>query len=516
MTASLPRDSDAALWDESEADSMMAEGLSPQPDREVELKLDLDPSDIERLAGSAFFAGSAEQAQESTYYDTESDTLRQAGLSLRVRRAGKRYVQTVKAAGAAAAGLFSRAEWERDLADAQPVLDEGARPLDALLASSGPLEPAFRVDVARRTACVDRHGGSIEIVLDRGRISSSGQEEPVCEVELELKAGDSAALFATAREIDAIVPLRLGVLTKSERGYRLRNAHPDKAVKSEPIALDDGMTSATGFQMIAYACLRQFRLNEAILMRTGAADALHQSRVALRRLRSALSIFKPMLADHRHEAIRTELQWISGALGEVRNLDVLIDRVGDKRAAKPLRKARERAYAAARQALDSPRQRMSMIDLAEWLATGEWLVAPGTAELRGRPLPEFAGEVLDRYRRKVKRHGEGLTGLNDDERHEVRIQAKKLRYSAEFFTPLFAGEGRTRRRKVFLGALEDLQNELGKLNDLAVTPALLDQLGLAETALAQTLTADADARGKLLDRAARAHDRLIATKQFWR
>ncbi len=516
MTASLRRESDAALFDESRAESILAAGLPAAQDQEIELKLDLDPSDIERLAGSAFFAGAAEQNQESTYYDTTSDTLRQAGLSLRVRRTGKRYVQTVKAAGVAAAGLFARAEWERDLPDAQPVLNETGRPYDALLASSGPLEPAFRVDVARRTAWIDRHGGSVEIVLDRGRISSNGFEEPVCEVELELKGGNSAALFATAREIGAIVPLRLGVLTKSERGYRLRQANPDKAVKSEPVALDSGMSAATGFQAIAYACLRQFRLNEAVLARTGSADALHQSRVALRRLRSGLSIFKPMLADDRYEAIRAELRWISNALGEARNIDVLLDRVADRRAAKPLRKARERAYAAARQALDSPRLRASMLDLAEWIATGPWLAAPEMADARDRPLYEFAVEVLDRYRRRVKRSGHGLAHLDDEDRHEVRIQAKKLRYSAEFFAPLFASEPRSRRRKVFLGALEDLQNELGKLNDLAITPALLEQLGLAETPLARELDADPETQGKLLDRAGRAHDRLIATKQFWR
>jgi triphosphatase len=513
MTASLRRESEAAQLDERSAEKGIAVGLPAG--QEVELKLDLNPADMDRLARSALFAGAAEQDQESTYYDTSNEALRQAGLSLRVRQTGKRYVQTLKAASAAAAGFFARSEWERDVPDAQPVLDESGRPFDALLAS-GPLEPAFRVDVARRTTCVERHGGSIEIVLDRGRICSSGREEPVCEVELELKAGDSAALFATARDIDAIVPLRLGVLTKSERGYRLRQASLDKAVKAEPVALDDGMSSATGFQTIAYACLRQFRLNEAILARTGAADALHQLRVSLRRLRSALSIFKPMLADRRYETIRAELRWISNALGEARNIDVLFDRVPDRRKAKPLRKAREQAYIAAREALGSPRLRVAMIDLAEWIATGEWLAAPNRAEARDRPLPEFAVEVLGRYRRRVKRSGHGLAKLDDEDRHEVRIQAKKLRYSAEFFASLFASESRTRRRKVFLGALENLQNELGKLNDLAITPPLLDQLGLAGTPLADALTTDGETRGKLLDRAERAHDRLIATKQFWR
>jgi inorganic triphosphatase YgiF len=490
--------------------------LSVEQGQELELKLDLALSDCDRLAASAFFADAVEQKQESVYYDTITDTLRRSGWSLRIRRTGRRYVQTIKAAGAAAAGIFARSEWERALADGQPVLDESGPPVAALLASSDRLEPAFRVNVSRLTADLDRHGGSIEIVLDRGRILASGQTEPVCEIELELKGGAAAALFATAREIAAIVPLRLGVLTKSERGYRLREIDPDKAVKSEPIALDCAMSAAAGFQAIAYACLRQFRLNEAILARTGAPDALHQLRVALRRLRSALSIFKPMLADGRFEAIRGELRWITLALGEARNIDVLLNRMSDENAAIPLREARERTYAAVREALDSARLRALMIDLTEWLATGEWLVAPADSGARDRPLTAFAVDVLDRYRRRLKRSGHALAELDDDERHGVRIQAKKLRYSAEFFAPLFTGERRTRQRKAFLDALEDLQNELGELNDLAITPALLERLGLARTPLAAALEADLDRRGKTLDRAASAHGLLMASKRFWR
>lgn len=489
-------------------------GLAAAQNHELELKLDLSPSDADRLAASEFFHGSLEQAQESTYYDSVTDMLCRAGLSLRVRRTGQQYVQTIKAAGVAA-GLFSRSEWERKLPGPAPVVDETVPPLAALLASSDRLEPCFRVEVNRRTALVERHGGSIELVLDRGLILASGQSEPVCEVELELKGGDPASLFATAREIDALVPLRLGVLTKSERGYRLREIAPDKAVKAEPIALDKAMTAAAGFQAVAQACLRQFRMNEAILLRNGAADALHQIRVSLRRLRSALSIFKPMLADDRFEPIRGELRWITGALGDARNIDVLIARIADDPAAEPLREARKGAYAAAREALASSRLRALMIDIAEWLATGAWLVAPTENDLRDRPVADFARETLARYRRRVKRSGHGLAELDDDERHAVRIRAKKLRYSAEFFAALFAGDRRTRRRKLFLEALEELQTALGELNDLAIAPALLQRLGLVGTPTAAALTSDAGGRDEMVGRAARAYGALIAAKPFW-
>jgi inorganic triphosphatase YgiF len=502
----------AANWDEGSVRDRVRAGDA----REIELKLVLDGADAERLLASPLFARSAEEPLESIYFDTITDSLREEGLSLRVRRTGERFVQTIKAAGGASAGPFDRAEWEREVVASWPVLDDASPRIGPLLAAADRLEPVFGIAMLRRTACVDHHDSSVEISLDRGRVRASGQEREICEVELELKHGEAAALFAMAREIGRVVPVRLGVLTKSEQGYRLREVDPDKPVKAEPIALDATMSCATGFQLIAHACLRQFRLNEAIFLRTEAAGALHQMRVALRRLRSALSIFKAILEDGRFETIRSDLRWITGALAHGRNIDVLLDRIEDDAAAAPLREERGRAYAAARQALESVRQRTQMIDLVEWIATGDWLVAPVDAAACDRPLSDFAADALDRYRRRVRHHGAGLAGLDDEARHRVRIETKKLRYSAEFFAPLYGGHGSRHHCRDFLGALEDLQSELGALNDVAITPALLEQLDLAQTPLAAMLAVDPDGRGAMIERAALAHEKLVAAPRFWR
>ncbi|WP_116090082.1 CHAD domain-containing protein [Sphingomonas crusticola] len=482
---------------------------------EIELKLEADPGGLDALAQAPILADAKLDAREqvSTYFDTPRRELRAAGVSLRIRRIDARYVQTVKAEGASAAGLFARPEWEGDVPDEAPVIDEAAGPLTTLLSEKvlGSIAPAFTVEVTRSTGRFHYEGGEIEVVLDRGRIFTGNRTVPVNEVELELKAGRSDALFALARAMNAVTPLRLGVLSKSERGYRLAGKANPKSLKAEPVVVGANMSVAEVFQAVAGACLRHFRLNEAILERTGGAEALHQARVALRRLRSALSLFKPLLADDRFEWMRTELRWLAATLGEARDIDVLLGRA-EAGSVKLLRVARSRAYADVHAALSSQRARDLMIDLSEWIAIGRWRMEPADPGLRDRRADRFAAEMLQQLRRRLKRRGRELLQLSDEERHEVRILAKKLRYASEFFVGLFSGKKVERRSTRFLAALETLQQHLGDLNDLAHGPSVLARLGID----VGDEGVPAERREKLLGKAAEAHAELADTKPFWR
>ncbi|MEG3166138.1 CHAD domain-containing protein [Sphingomonas sp. PB2P19] len=485
---------------------------------EFELKLDVEPASLDALMRSPWLNSDAavDRAQESVYFDTPDRALNAAGFSLRVRTIGDRHIETVKAEGAAAAGLFVRPEWERTIDRAEPVLD--GSPLRGVIAEAEleRIGRAFAVSVMRKTVLVERPGASIELVFDRGTIRAGDRAAPVHEIELELKHGDAAALFAFAREIDETAPVRLGVLTKSERGYRLGTALPDKPAKAAPLALDADATTRAGFQAIVGACLRQFRLNEAILMRTGSGGALHQARVALRRLRSALSTFRHVVDDDRYDPLRIELRWIAAALGEARNLDVLLERIDDDAAAAPLRAAHGRAYADVQTALASARLRHAMLDLSEWTAIGAWLSDPATPDARDQPIAAFAATALERHRRRLKRLGRKLDRVDDAQRHAARIEAKKLRYATEFFAGLFGGKKATRRHKAFSAALETLQTQLGDLNDLATAPQVLADLDLLGTPTAFALQPDLSRRGPLLDRAVDAYDQLMDSKPFWR
>jgi CHAD domain-containing protein len=275
------------------------------------------------------------------------------------------------------------------------------------------------------------------------------------------------------------------------------------------------MNAARAFQEIARACLGQFRLNVPLVLDHRDAAALHQSRVAVRRLRSALSMHKPLFRDGRAVALKDELRWLAGEMGKARDLDVLIGRAGDGALADRLLKVRGDAYANAVAALESARARALMIDTVEWIETGDWLSDPKRRDRRELPAGLFAARGLDRLRRRVKKDGRHLAKLGDEARHELRKDAKKLRYAAEFFAALNDRKRERRRHKRFVSTLAALQDKLGALNDLATAPELLRRLDLADDPRAIALLG-ADRTEDLIDAAAQAHDALVDAKPFWR
>jgi len=341
-------------------------------------------------------------------------------------------------------------------------------------------------------------------------VAANGRSWPVCEIELELKSGSPAALFALARELGRSMSLRLGMLAKSERGYRLLAGSDSGAFKPTPLTLPPGTSTAGAFAAIVANCLEQFRLNEDLLRRDACPEALHQARVALRRLRSALSIFRRIVDDGEFARLRDDCRWLAATLGEARDLDVLMGR-SDAAAAERIGPARDDAYARVMEALASVRSRWLMIDLAQWAALGAWRTEPSDVALPTGPAEAFAAATLDRLRRRVKRRGRDLLALSDEQRHRVRIEAKKLRYATDFFAGLFPGEKAKKRHAAFLDALKKLQGHLGDLNDLATGPLVLARLGLKGGGQPSD-----GQRSALLVKAANAHREFAETRQFWR
>jgi triphosphatase len=481
---------------------------------EIELKLELSPTDADRLIGSELFANDAKVAKlVSTYFDTSAHAVAKAGYSLRIRRSGKTRIQTIKADGPAAAGLFVRTEWERAVDEDVPVLDH-TTPLPTVLgAEAAAVAPLFEVKVERSKWTVVEEGTKIEVVLDRGDVVSGDRSEPICEIELELIHGDPSALFGFARKIDAIVPVHLGAVTKSERGYRL-DAPELVCIKAEPLALNVDVRLSDAFKRAIHACIRQFRLNEALLVKNRDAHALHQARVAVRRMRSAFSIFKPMIGDDG-AALRDELKWLASILGNARDLDVLLGRASPGPLYDRLTSAREQAYDDLFGTLAGQRARVIMLDVAHWVSQGRWNDGEGGDVDGAQPAKIFAADALSRFRRRIKRRGKNLASADDAARHDVRKDAKKLRYASEFFASLFSRKREQRRQKRFVAALEGLQDRLGALNDLATAPAVLKRLGWGDEVGAAELLAGDAGKKKLLRRADDAYDELFDTKKFW-
>ncbi len=481
---------------------------------EIELKLELTLADAERIVASKLFGESVKVAEQvSTYFDTADKEVAKAGFSLRIRRTGDTRIQTIKADGASAAGLFARTEWERSVDDDRPVLDY-ATPLPTVLgdAAAG-IAAMFVVRVERSKWLVVEEETKIEVVLDRGEVSVGDECEPICEIELELKLGDPAALFGLARKIDAIAPVRLGVVTKSERGYRLTEVRP-ASIKAEPVLLDPEVSTADAFKRIVQTCIRQYRLNEALLLSNRNPAALHQARVAIRRMRSAFSIFKPMIGDDGG-GLREELKWLASILGEARDLDVLLDRAPPGILKDRVAAEREAAYDHVLDILGSQRARTIVLNVAHWITQSRWISGENAEVDGGQPALVFAAAALTRFRRRVKKGGKNLAQIDDEARHEVRKNAKKLRYASEFFASLFTRKREQRRHQHFVAGLEELQDRLGALNDLATAPEVLNRLGLAEEAGAAALVESRTTKKKLLARAEEAHEELFDLKKFW-
>jgi inorganic triphosphatase YgiF len=490
-------------------------GMASEP-LEIELKLEIDAADAARFAEAPVLAGLKSERQDllSTYFDTPDEDLRRKGYGLRIRRKGEKRIQTVKAEGEGAAGLFVRPEWECEVKGDRPVLDATAGPLAELFAPNllATLEPIFETRVTRTLFDAVIEGAAIELALDVGEAVAGPRSTPLSEVELELKSGNPRALFDLARRLDEHVPLRLGVRSKSETGCGLTGDRKRRAIKAEPVELDRAGDARDAFAAIAHGCIRQFRLNESGVMTAGTAGSIHQARVGLRRLRSAFSLFKPLLAgDDRADLLKLELKWLAAELGEVRNLDVLIPRMSEGVRAQ-LQVVRERALEHVRASLASARTRLLMIDLAEWLAIGDWRVDPADPALAARLAPDFAADVLDRHRRKIRKRGKHLARLDDEHRHEVRIEGKKLRYAAEFFGSLYPGKKARRRHKAFVSAVEDLQDALGELNDFVTGPEVLARLGIEE----KLPSLGKREQREMLEGAEDSLETLLDVKRFWR
>ena len=480
---------------------------------ETELKLELTMECAAALEAQSLLPGMPSiSEQHSIYFDTPDLLLFKSGLSLRIRQSDGMRVQTVKADGAFAAGLFVRTEWQQRVHDDQLVLYE-TNPINALLHDRmRDISPIFHVYINRQTWIIEQGKARIEIAIDRGEVVAHDRCSAICEIELELKRGSPSALFGWARKIDAVARAHLGILSKAERGYRLRGAIVD-SVKAEPVILERDATVEATFQKIARTTLRQFRLNEALIDLRN-PHALHQARVGLRRLLSAMTIFKCVQADAQFPIIRDGLRWLTGELGKARNFDVLVSRAEFKPIYEQLEAARIESYSNVAVALRSARTRSLMIDIAEWLIDGRWTLEIETFTDRRQSARSFARHTLSRYRKKVKKAGD-LEKLDDAQRHRVRKHSKMLRYASEFFASLFDHKHERHRYKRFIEALTQLQDHLGSLNDLAMAPSVLEQFALTE-GLQQLLPTSDSEKSKLLTFAAEARDELLDAKRFWK
>ena len=489
------------------ADEARTESTAPEspPSRdaapratEIELKLLVDTdrladfNDAPVIAANARNKGTRKHLR-AVYYDTSKHALQRSGLSFRVRQSGARFTQTVKAE--VANDPLRRGEWEAsvpsfapDIALALPFIPEKLR---ADL-ERHPLEAVFTTDIRRHQRMVDLPSGTVEIAFDQGHLISGDRSLPVSEIELELRSGSPSTIWELALRLAEHGSVKPSIRTKSARGFDLAADTPAQAPKPPKLRLGPSISLDEAFSEILRSCLLHLLQSLPAAEDGRDPEGMHQLRVALRRLRSALDLMRSVVPLNKLDLMRAEAKWLAGSLSGARDWDVFrqetlrtvadgcpsvagfdtLGEIADER--------RAAGYDKARLALADRRCQYFVIGLGAWIEARGWRseVAPEHLAQLAEPAINFARNILSSQHTKVLKRGRRFKSLPTEDRHRVRLAAKKLRYVADFLLPL-CGHGKSAKR--FSRRLADLQQELGIYNDMATTTSLLADVDAGST-----------------------------------
>jgi inorganic triphosphatase YgiF len=456
---------------------------------ETELKLRITPEQLARLKRHPLLrklqvARPVARRLYNIYYDTPKLELHQSAMALRLRRAGGQWLQTLKGGGSVKAGMHQRNEWEipvsravLDFSPSQTVDWEAHLPLRL----RKKLQPIFVTDFSRTSRILDWQGAQIELCMDRGEVRTEQRGTPICELELELKSGEPRQLFELALALLDIVPLELEPVSKAEHGYRLLAVYADRPVKGLVPDIAKNATLTEALQALLWSCLLHMQGNFRGAMAGDDAEYLHQMRVSLRRLRVVLRMAEKFRADESLSALSMDVAALCVALGQIREWDVFIAetvqpmcaRMAGHAGLQALRALGERQRAACYAELRNEKQARELqrliLRFALWM-DGEYWQTP--QETTVPPVQDFANRRLHKLAKRLTQAGLQLDSLDNVHLHALRILAKKLRYSAEFFAALYDKQ----KTAAFLAALSEVQEVLGQINDVAVAHRLLDEL----------------------------------------
>ena len=440
---------------------------------ELELKFCVPETALASLRDALQARGARRVRLRAHYFDTACGALAQHRVALRLRLEGRRWVQTLKAAGA---GAVHRLEHEVHVPGSpreRPALDParhvgtaaGAQLAAALQAAADPrLLEQHAADIWRlHCELHDAEGTCIEAALDTGHALAAGRSAPIVEFELEHKGGPVQGLFTLAQACVQHGGLWQSTLTKAERGLRLRLAEdPPRVSKARPPQLTADADGATLMRALLQSALEQVLAN-ASEMRPGAdmVEVVHQLRVGLRRLRVLLRELAP-LAPAIDAAWAPVLSRTFSLLGEQR------DHVAVAAAVQPLLEAAgaplldwqppEAADPVA--AVRAPEFQATLLAVQALAHAGD----EAFAALSHKAVRELVAARLHKLHRQVLRAGVRFEQLPVAEQHRARKQLKRLRYLADFTAPLWPARSWQPCRRRLAAA----QDALGLHQDVAV------------------------------------------------
>jgi triphosphatase len=450
------------------------------------LEFDIDAADLPRLMRSPALAakrgGRARSvAWRTVWHDTASGDLAADGLAMS-EQGGTWRLEKLQPNGGG--------EWPP--ATPTPVLAEAAAAELLRPGLNGALVPVAAFAGRHRSFSLLGEGPPARLDVLEGALRGVAGDRPACRL---LLSGPPGAMAALATELDRHIRLNVPRAGLAAGAFAVAHEQdaPPRHLGTPQIPAGLGLSDAIA---LVIGHLTDVILHWLPQVRSDAEpEPVHQSRVAVRRLRSALAIFRRATPDGPFAALATELKELATKLGAARDWDVFLGGTGqavrlafsdDKRVASLLAAAsrkRAAAYATLETYLRGDSWHALSLRLALLPTSRPWQETPDAAQLErlAAPAADFAATALRRQRKRVLAAGDDFAALAPPARHEVRKQAKKLRYSSEFFAPLFGGKAVRR----FVERLVDVQEALGALNDGSVASVLMAELaGGADRAFA--------------------------------
>lgn len=438
----------------------------------------LKPAQIRALSLSPYTLRDAGvERHTDVLLDTSSRAITGTQHALRIRTIGDRRILTLKGPNQGAEGVHEREELERPLDgplsyDPRDWPEEIARRTLALTGGE-PLDTLLNVQVERRLWVVRRSGRVIgELALDCGEIIAAGRHEPLHELELELKdAGKRDDLDTLSAALEKALPLAPESRSKLERGLAL--------LRHARWTLDGYTPLDALVRHTVRRRLRDMRWGQRLVLEKGDADAIHDMRVATRRIRTTLQAFEGagVYDDKTLRSLRQRLRAVADGLGEIRDLDIFLQRVRDwvgsdldrERDLEPLRDLLASRRLAGFERLVARLNRRKHARLTDDL---DHFTRAGAPQAQGCVLTRhYVGSALwPRYER-VLRYETIVADADPPTLHQLRITCKRMRYALEIFaTPLGAEMVPVRK------ALTAAQSHLGDVQDLTVALRLVGKL----------------------------------------
>lgn len=457
---------------------------------EVERKFDADPAiSLPDLTDEAGSVGEATESQlDATYFDTADARLARHHITLRRRTGGDDAGWHLKLP----AGQDERTEVRLPLGRATRTVPAPLVREVRAITGDRPLVPIATLHTTRiERRLLDADGNALAAVADDTvhgqRLTGSATEESTWrEVEVELLDGDRAVLD------DVSGRLRAAGLTPSRSSSKFARVMGD--FTAQPPAVPDTLRrprrATAGEVVLAYLQEHVDRLVSCDRgVRSDEPGAVHDMRVATRRLRSTLATYRPLLDREQTDPVREELKWLGETLGRPRDAEVLRQRMLDLVAAQPGEPDLGPVGSRIDSELDA-RHRLALVDLQKVLegdryfrllkALDDLLTRPPLTTPADEPARNKLPALIGRVARRVDRAARAVADdqsptARDRGLHEVRKCAKRARYAAESAIPV---AGKPAKRMAT--RMESLQNVLGEHQDSVTAEALLLELTMTD------------------------------------